>query len=183
MKRFGVLSLALATAVTVACNSNARTDTRADNDVARTETVGTAGEVDRGKVENGDRNFIQDQLADGDAEVQLGKMAAERGASADVKRFGQMMVQDHTKAGAELKQIASQFNVQVDPSKDADKHKDTMDKLSKLRGADFDREYMNAMVDNHQDAVNDLQSRVDYNGTTSERITKGTTGSDKDTNV
>jgi putative membrane protein len=176
MKRFSVLSIALAAALTVACNGNGRSDVRTDND----NTVGTAG-VDNG-VSAGDKNFVQDQLADGDAEVQLGKMAAERAASADVKQFAQMMVADHTKAGTELKQIAGQFNIAPDPDKNDD-HKDAMDKLAKLRGADFDREFIDTMISDHKNAVNDLQGRTDYNGKTSDRITNGTAGEDRNTNV
>ena len=179
MKRLGVLSIALLTVVTMACNKNA-TDKRASNDVNQ-PAIGTSG-VDSNAVSAGDRNFVQDIWADGDAEVQLGKLAAERGASADVKRFGEMMVQDHTKAGEQLKQIAAQYNIQPDPKK-ADDHKDAMDKLSKLRGAEFDREFINRMIDDHQEAVNDLQGRVDYNGSTTDRLTKGTSGSDRNTNV
>jgi len=93
-----------------------------------------------------------------------------------------MMVQDHTKAGEQLKAIATQYNIQPEAN-EADEHKGAMDKLSKLRGAEFDREYINQMIDDHQDVVNDLQRRVDYNGTAAERITKGTTASDKNTNV
>jgi putative membrane protein len=179
MKRLGVLSIALLTAVTMACNRNAP-DNRAINDASE-PSIGTAG-VDSNAVSAGDRNFVQDLWADGDAEVQLGKLAVERGASADVKRFGEMMVQDHTKAGEQLKQIATQYNIQPDPAK-ADEHKDAMDKLSKLRGGEFDREFINRMIDDHQNAVNDLQGRVDYKGSTADRITKGTAGSDRNTNV
>jgi putative membrane protein len=92
------------------------------------------------------------------------------------------MVQDHTKAGEKLQQIASQYSIQPQ-TKEADEHKGAMDKLAKLRGGEFDREYINQMIDDHQDVVNDLQRRVDYNGSTTDRITKGTTGSDKNTNV
>jgi len=177
MKRLGVLTIALATVLTIACNKDPQTANQTTNDQP---AVGTAG-VDN-SPSAGDRNFVQDLLADGDAEVQLGKMAAERAASADVKRFAEMMVQDHTKAGEKLQQIASQYSIQPD-TKEADEHKEAMDKLAKLRGAEFDREYINQMIDDHQDVVNDLQRRVDYNGSTTDRITKGTTGSDKNTNV
>ena len=179
MKRLGVLSIALLTVVTMsACNSNT-TDNRTSD--ANQPAVGTSG-VDSNAVSAGDRNFVQDLWADGDAEVQLGKLAAARGANADVKRFGEMMVQDHTKAGEQLKQIATQYNIQPDPKK-GDEHKDAMDKLSKLRGGEFDREFINRMIDDHQNAVNDLQGRVDYKGSTADRITKGTAGSDRNTNV
>jgi putative membrane protein len=49
----------------------------------------------------------------GMAEVQLGKMAAEWATSPDVKAFGEMMVKDHSQAGEELKQVASQLKLQV----------------------------------------------------------------------
>ena len=46
-----------------------------------------------------------------------------------------------------------------------------MDKLSKLNGTEFDKEYMSAMVDDHGDAVRDLRSRVDENRSVTDRLT------------
>ena len=102
MKRMGVLAMACAAALTVACNSNARTDNRTD-----TEVVGTAGEAERNAVQDSDKDFVNQQLSGGMAEVELGRMASQRAVHPDVKRFGQMMVEDHTKAGNELKEIAA----------------------------------------------------------------------------
>ena len=183
MKRIGLLSLALATAVTVACSNNARTDNTAAND--RDTTVGTSGVAERNNGSSADRSFIADMMADGDAEVQMGKLAEQHASSPAVKRFAAMMVTDHTKAGEALKKIAAEYNVEPDANKDAkehDKHKDDIDKLSKLRGADFDRQYMDMMVSSHKDAVGDLESRVDVkrtdNGSTADKV-KGTFGTDK----
>ena len=88
---------------------------------------------------------MNDLTIAGLAEVQLGKLAAERASNPDVKAFGQMMVKDHTQAANELKHIASQLKVQQ-PTQLDQKHKDLADKLSKLQGNEFDREYINAMV-------------------------------------
>ena len=96
----------------------------------------------------------------GMAEVELGKMAAERSTNAEVKKFGQMMVDDHTAAGDKLKAVASQHNIPVPTALD-DKHRDLRDKLAKLQGADFDREYMNAMVEGHEAVASKLESRID----------------------
>jgi len=173
MKRIGLLSLALASALTVACNGNGNArDNAATTDT--NPTVGTSGVADRNNGSSADRDFISHQLADGQAEIELGKMAQQKAASPDVKRFGAMMVADHTKAGAQLKKIAADYNVQPDPSSNDDKHKDLMDKLSKLSGRDFDRAYMDAMVDDHQDAVGDLRKHVDSDKS------KGTAGNGKD---
>jgi putative membrane protein len=56
--------------------------------------------------------------------------------------------------------VASQHSIAV-PAQLDDKHNDLRDKLSKLQGADFDREYMDAMVDGHQDVADKLESRID----------------------
>jgi putative membrane protein len=120
-----------------------------------------------GKPSAGAGTFINDMAIAGMAEVELGKMAAERGSSADIKEFGETMVEDHSKANDELKQIASELG--VTPPTDLDKkHRDLADKLSKLHGAEFDREYANAMVNGHQEVASKLRSRVDHKMTSSE---------------
>ena len=90
-------------------------------------------------------------------EVQLGMLAAERGTNPDVKAFGQMMVKDHTQANKELAQIAAQLNVQPPKELDA-KHRDLANRLSKLQGAEFDREYMTAMVQGHEEVLKQLRA-------------------------
>jgi len=160
MKAKGLLALVCAVALTAACNNNRTVDNR------EAGTTGTAG----AGVSNSDKNFVSDQLSDGTAEIELAKVARDHAANADVKRFAQMMIDDHTKAGDELKQIATSNAIPLDTKID-DKHQNLMDKLSKLNGADFDKEYMSAMVDDHQDAVSDLRSRVDENRSATDRLT------------
>jgi putative membrane protein len=159
MKANGLLALVCAVALTAACNNNRTANREAG-------TTGTAG----AGVSNSDKNFVSDQLSDGMAEIELAKVAKDHAASPDVKQFAQMMIDDHTKAGDQLKQIATSNSIPVDTKID-DKHKNLMDKLSKLNGADFDKEYMSATVDDHQDAVSDLRSRVDENRSASDRLT------------
>jgi putative membrane protein len=71
-----------------------------------------------------------------------------------------MMVKDHSKAGDELRQIASQLNIQQ-PAQLDQKHKDLVDKLSMLQSAEFDREYINAMVQGHQEVLGKVRARVE----------------------
>jgi len=165
MKRMGMLSLTCAAALAVACNGNARTDNRTEP-----AAVGTAGAADRTAVHDSERDFVNHQLSDGLAEVELGKLASERSANPSVKQFAQMLVQDHTNAGNALRETATKYGIQPAPQVD-DKHKDLMDKLSKLRGAEFDRAYIGAMVDEHKNAVDSLESRVDSQGGITDRLT------------
>ena len=110
MKRMGLLSIAFATVVAVGCNGNNHKDIAATGDPS---AVGTAGEADRNKVSSGDKDFVRDLTIANMAEVELGKMANERSTNAEVKKFGQMMVDDHTPAGNKLKAIATDAAGQV----------------------------------------------------------------------
>jgi len=166
MKFRGLLALACAGALMAGCNGN-RTSNTIANDRTDTGATGTAG----AGVSTNDKNWVNDQLSDGMAEIDLAKVAADHASSPDVKAFARMMIDDHTKAGDQLKQIASQYAIPTTDAKVDDKHKNLMDKLSKLNGTDFDKEYMSAMVDDHQDAVRDLRSRADENRSLSDRVT------------
>ena len=152
MKYRGLLALACAAALTAGCSANNRTDNTKIND----EAVATAGNG----VSVSDRSFINEMLSSGTAEVDIANLAMGRAANPEVKQFAQMLIDDHTNAGKLLTQVATTYGVQVQPQSD-DKHRDLMDKLSRLRGTDFDSEYINAMVDNHEAAVKKLRSRVD----------------------
>jgi putative membrane protein len=96
-----------------------------------------------------DDHFVMDVAHAGMAEVELGRMATEKASKDDVKKFGQRMVDDHTKAGDELKSIAQTKNMTWPTELDA-KHKAVRDRLGKLSGEGFDRAYMQEMVAGHQ---------------------------------
>ncbi|MBA2623696.1 MAG: DUF4142 domain-containing protein, partial [Chthoniobacterales bacterium] len=62
-------------------------------------------------VTGGDLAFLNDAGPGGAAEVELGRMAGERAASAEVKKFAQQMIEDHAKAGEKLKKLPEQKKV------------------------------------------------------------------------
>ena len=96
---------------------------------------------------------------DGQLEVKLGQIATRQGVSEDVKKFGQRMVDDHTKANDQLKQLAQSKGVELPTDIDRSAKREH-DKLSKLSGADFDREFMDHMVSDHKKAVKDFQKEA-----------------------
>ncbi|HEX8162784.1 MAG TPA: DUF4142 domain-containing protein [Pyrinomonadaceae bacterium] len=102
--------------------------------------------------------FAKEAAQGGMAEVQMGKLAAERGGSAAVKLFGQRMVDDHTKANMELNRLAAGKNIAL-PQDLSSEQKSMMDKLSKLAGADFDKEYVGMMVEDHEHDVEAFQTQ------------------------
>jgi len=96
-----------------------------------------------------DEHFIREAAMGGMAEVELGKLAATKASSAEVKTFAQKMVDDHSKAGDELKTIAEKKNIAWPAALDSS-HKATYDRLSKLSGAEFDKAYMSDMLKDHK---------------------------------
>ena len=90
------------------------------------------------------------------AEVELGKLALQKTQRDDVKKFAQMMIDDHTKAGDELKAIAGRKSINVSSDLDAE-HKALHDRLSKMSGATFDQTYMKAMADGHRKVAADVR--------------------------
>ncbi len=103
-----------------------------------------------------DTKFVKAAASGGMEEVELGKLAAQKASNPDVKSFGQKMVDDHTKANDQLKQVASQKNVTL-PAGMNNMQKHDQAKLAKLSGAAFDRSYVSMMVKDHKKDVADFQ--------------------------
>jgi len=110
------------------------------------------------KQSSTDQTFVKKAAEGGMAEVELGKLAADKGASSEVKQFGQKMVDDHGKANDQLKSLARTKNITL-PSDLSPKDKALHDRLSKLSGAAFDRAYMKAMVSDHTKDVNEFRAQ------------------------
>jgi putative membrane protein len=90
------------------------------------------------------------------AEVEAGKVAAQKAANPEVKKFGEKMVQEHSKMLEEGKQLAQKKGVKPDEGADS-KHKQNLKELQAKSGDDFDREYVTQMVQDHEGALNLVQ--------------------------
>ncbi|HVY92068.1 MAG TPA: DUF4142 domain-containing protein, partial [Bryobacteraceae bacterium] len=113
-----------------------------------------------------DASFVNKAAQGRQAEVKLGQLAASKGSNEKVRNFGQRMVEDHGKAGDQLKSIAQKQNIQP-PSTMTSEDQALYDKLQGLSGSQFDKTYMEAMVKDHQKDINDFQQEAD-NGKDSE---------------
>lgn len=99
-----------------------------------------------------DAKHMKDLAIANMAEVETGKLALEKAQDPKVKEFAQHMVDDHGKMLEEVKSLAQSKGVDLPGAPDA-KHEKVMKKLQSASGADFDREYMRAMVKDHRDAL------------------------------
>jgi putative membrane protein len=126
-------------------NSN-KSANRNDNTRAQGEQAGM------GNMSSQDQKFMTDAALGGMREVELGRMAAQLGATDAVKEFGRKMVEHHTKANTELMSLASSKGVTL-PAALEEKHRSEMSKLQAQKGADFDRAFAKMMLKDHEKAV------------------------------
>ncbi|MEG3882090.1 DUF4142 domain-containing protein [Microcoleus sp. herbarium7] len=110
------------------------------------------GENSPNSLSSRDRNFVMQAAQTGMLEVQLGRLAVQRGSSPGVKRYGQEMVEEHTQKNQELMQLAMQKGQEV-PTEMSSQNKALTDRLSRLSGTSFDAAYKQAMIDSHNQAI------------------------------
>lgn len=113
------------------------------------------------KLSGQDKSFLKDAAEGGNAEVAASQVALNQSGSADVKSFAQMMVDDHGKAGTELKGLADQKGVKVSDTPSLTK-KTEIKVLSERKGSSFDQHYADSIgVKAHQDTIKLFQKEVD----------------------
>ena len=103
-----------------------------------------------------DHTFMMKAAEGGMAEVQLGQLAQQNGQSQAVKDFGKRMVDDHSKANDQLKQVATQQGVTL-PTEPSSKDKAEYDRMAKLNGDAFDKAYAKMMVSDHKKDIAEFQ--------------------------
>jgi putative membrane protein len=139
---------------------SAQTGSSSSNPSSQSTTASSPGNKaesnQSSKLSAADRQFVTKAAEGGKAEVELGQLAADKATSPDVKKFGQRMVDDHTKANQELQQVASQKGINV-PDKLSSKDEATKARLEKLSGKQFDQAYMHSMVADHTKDVSEFQ--------------------------
>lgn len=143
------LALLLSTAFALAaCQNNAST---ANNDTLAVDNL-TVENADLGNMPSTaavDAAFLTEAMKGDNSEVALGKIAQSKGSSQGVKDLGAMLVSDHGAHKTEVATLAGQAGV---PATDdlTDEAKTLETKLNGLSGADFDKAFVDAAVEDHQ---------------------------------
>jgi putative membrane protein len=110
------------------------------------------------------KEFIEKAGAGGLAEVEMGELGAQKAKNGQVKAFAKRMVADHTKANQDLLTAIKGKGMQV-PSSRTDTHKAMMEKFQQQEaGKNFDRAYMEQMIEDHKAAVELFETAADDDG-------------------
>lgn len=150
MSRSGLWWVTLAAIVIGGCS-------RTEGPKPEPVSVGTGG---AGADVRSDGDFVHDVALKNMAEIELSRMAIDKATSPAIKLFAQLVIDDHGAAGDKLKSVVSGHPIQW-PAQLDDKHKQTVDELARKQGAEFDRDYAEAVAEGHQDLAAKLESRLD----------------------
>lgn len=120
--------------------------------------VGTGG---AGANLKSDADFVHDVAIKNMATLELSRIALEKATDPDIRSFAQRMVDDHGEAGSKLKSAVSEHSIQWPAQLDDDRRSTIATQLSNTHGAEFDRDYVEALVESHQDLAAKLESRLD----------------------
>ncbi len=163
------IGLVVAGMIATSCSNNENTTT-SDNrnaDISSDSMVDQSHNMDTsmaiassGKIDmtapDAPMAFASDAASGSMMEITLAEYAQKNAASAAVKSYASMLHKDHTNASEKLKTLASRKNMTLPSTMGAEKQ-EMVNRLITLKGADFDREYMAMMVEDHNKEVMKFQ--------------------------
>ncbi|WP_299587410.1 DUF4142 domain-containing protein [Mucilaginibacter sp.] len=108
-------------------------------------------------AEKVDVSFVSEAANSGVAEVELGRLARQKGSNKRVKKFGMLMIAEHSKINNKIKGLASAKNIHLEIVLGVDKQNE-ISTLSKKSGNDFDKAYINNMIDDYKKDISTFES-------------------------
>ena len=128
---------------------------------AQAQSLSNAGTASSRATTGSDLTFLTEAAVGNMMEVELGQLALKQSSNANVKKFGQRMIDDHSKGNAELQALAAKKGLSLKTDKSAEQKKEITE-LSKLKGAAFGREYAKLMVKDHEEDVAKFQAATNF---------------------
>jgi putative membrane protein len=142
-------------------------DQKVQKDPGSTTRTGTDTQQMKGKASKATRSFTLAAASGNTLEVESSRIALEKSQNQDVKSFAQMMIDDHTKVGEQMKSTLQTAGLPPPADKMTPKHQDVVNKLTQAGGNKFDGQYVAAQLKAHDEAIN-LFSNYAKNGDNAE---------------
>jgi putative membrane protein len=167
MKRIIIQTMALGTLAFLFSCGGADTDSKQIADSTNQAKIDSAKKADTtASTQNNmaelkpDAKFAVAAADGGMLEVQLGKLAIEKGTTTQIKKLGALMVKDHSKANEELAAKAKEKNITL-PATLSDKCQKTLADLSEKNGKAFDKAYADLMVSDHKEDIGEFKKEAE----------------------
>jgi putative membrane protein len=110
-----------------------------------------------------DKEFMEHAIEGNNSEIQLGELAQEKGATTESKNYGKTLKEDHSTANEKAIAIAKSMGVTPPTAMTAEARSEKQ-KLEKLSGNAFDREFANYMVKDHKKDIQDFEAQAKASG-------------------
>lgn len=110
-----------------------------------------------------DQAFVKQAIQADLSEVSAGQLAQTNGQSPEVKNFGKMLETEHGQDLIKARQVATQLGVNP-PANVNDDQQALFDKLTGLKGAEFDKEFTQAMIEDHKKDIVKFQTQAKQTG-------------------
>jgi putative membrane protein len=151
-----VLASAMLLCAAIVPSVHAQTATDPNTSVTTTTTTTTKA----AKLDRTDAHFLKEAAEGGLTEVDAGKAALGKATHPDVKAFAQMLIDDHTKANAELAGLAAGKNVKL-PTEPSMVDKAKLKVLGMREAANFDKHFIKTLgVDAHEDTIKRFEKEI-----------------------
>jgi len=127
-----------------------------DTEDQEQDTRASAGRPERSPSGAGSNAFLAQAVEDAMAMVEMCELALQKSENDELKIFAQQMIDEHGQLGAEIEKLAG--NKKMDLPRDVEsKHQTALKALAKLSGQDFDRQFMEHNVKEHENDIKVFQ--------------------------
>jgi putative membrane protein len=140
-------------------DTSANTTTGSNTGTSNTTTSNTTTTASGTPLSAQDSTFVMKAAMGGMMEVEAGNIAQQNAANGRVKAFGQMMVNDHSKANSELMALTAGRGMTLPTALPPDMQ-NHLEEMRKMTGKAFDNHYMNMMVNDHQKTISDFEKQA-----------------------
>jgi putative membrane protein len=151
-----VLLAAFVSAALFSCGGGGQSQQEDPKDVATEQNEEKFDDSNKEK----DTEFAVTAADGGLMEVELGRIAQQKASSPEVKKFAQMMTDEHSKANDELKALAQQKNIAL-PASLSEKKQNKLKDLQAKTGAEFDKDYIDFMVEDHEEDIKAFEKEAE----------------------
>ncbi len=158
--------------LSVACQNGSEADSKKKADSTNTAKIDSAKSRDTSETHpihmadlKQDAEFAVTAADGGMLEVALGKMAMKQGTNASIRKLGAQMVEDHSKANAELKVLSAEKHIVI-PATMSEKCQKVFSDLEGKKGNDFNKAYADLMVKDHKDDIDEFKKQAKDGGDT-----------------
>lgn len=155
MRRTAIIAVAVTVTATFALAVAMEARTRHEAETSR--------EAARAHAPLDDATIVAIFDAANTADIETGQLAAERGASKEVRDFGAMLVRDHGQVRQQGRDLAARLGVTPTPPADdqgARDHAAAMARLRGLEGAAFDRAFLQHEAAFHEAVIGAVKSTL-----------------------